>query len=224
MRNNDQPCDLSQFDIEVSPASHDFGEVGLGSSKTLVVSISNTGCGELTVTGASIDTDFAITSVPPASMVIQPNEAKQLEITYTPTILGLNSAVLKINSNDADEPVVEVLLSATGVLIPPSPSEQIADILAFFDEAVEQETIQDVWHGSNRWPFNNNFHLKIIKNMLNAAKYSIEHQRYQQACNMLSQIYRSCDGQKNPPDTIKGPAVPELAGMIQTLMQTLDCD
>jgi hypothetical protein len=222
-RNDDQPCDTSQFDIDVSPASHDFGEVELGTSKTLAVTVSNTGCGELTVTGASIDTDFAITSVPPSSMVVQPNEAEQLEISYTPTIIGQNSAVLKIYSNDADEPVVEVQLSATGVLIPPSPSEQIADILAFFDEAVEQGTIQSMWHGCGGWLKHNDFQLKILRCMLNVVKVSIEREKYEQACKMLRHVYLCCDGENRPPDTIKGDAVPEFAGMIEVLMQTLNC-
>lgn len=222
-RDVNQPCDTTQFDIAVSPTSHDFGEVGLGSSRTLAVTISNTGCGQLTVTGAGIDTDFAIVSLPPSSVVVPPNETCQLQVTYTPTVLGYNSAVLKINSNDADEPVVEVLLSATGVLIPPPPSEQIADILAFFDEAVEQGTIQDVSRGSCGRMLQNDFHLRIIRCMLNAVRLSIERQKYRQACNMLRQIYLSCDGNRMPPDTIRGEAVPEFANMIQVLMQTLDC-
>ncbi|MFH1370055.1 MAG: cellulase family glycosylhydrolase [Planctomycetota bacterium] len=222
-RNDDQPCDTSQFDIEVTPTAHDFGEVALGTSETFAVSISNTGCGELTITGAGIDTDFAIVLLPPSSAVVQPNEAKQLEISYTPTILGQNSAVLKIYSNDADEPVVEVQLSATGVLIPPSPSQQIADILAFFDEAVEQETIQGTWHGCGGWMNHNDFQVKLMRYMIKTAGFLIEREKYHQACNILRQIHRNCDGQKNPPDTLKGPAVSELANKIEVLMQTLDC-
>jgi hypothetical protein len=222
-RDVNQPCDTSQFDIEVSPLSHDFGEVGLGSSRTLAVTISNTGCGELTVTGAGIDTDFAFVSLPPSSMVVQPNETCQLQVTYTPTVLGYNSAVLKINSNDADEPVVEVLLSATGVLIPPSPSEQIANILAFFNEAVEEGTIQSVSPNFNKCTNRNDSQLQLIRCMINAVRLSIERQKFHQACNMLRQIYQSCDGNRMPPDTIRGEAVPEFANMIQVLMQTLDC-
>ncbi len=223
IRNDDQPCDETQFDIDVSPTSHDFGEVELGSSRTLEVTISNTGCGQLTVTGAGIDTDFAITSIPPVSMVIQPNEEQQIEISYIPTIVGQNSATLKIYSNDADEPVVEVQLSATGVLIPPSPSEQIAGILAFFNEAVEQETIEGTWRGCGRWLHHNDFQLKLMKCMIEMVDSCIEKEKYHKACNVLRQIYQGCDGKKNPPDIVKGPAVPELAGMVEVLMQTLDC-
>lgn len=223
-KDDDQPCDTNEFDIDVSPVSYDFGEVSLGTSKTLTVTISNTGCGELTVTGATIDTDFAITSLPAASMVIQPGEDQQIEITYTPEIIGQNWATLKIFSNDADEPVVEVPLNATGVLVPPSPTEQIADILAFFNEAVEQGTIQSTWHRHGGWLNHNDFRLKLMKCMIKKIASYIEREKYHSACNLLRHIYRSCDDRPTPPDTLKGDAVPEFAGMIEELMQTLDCN
>jgi hypothetical protein len=221
-RNDNQPCDTAEVDIDVSPLSHNFGEVELGQPRTLTVSISNTGCGELTVSGASIETDFAITSFPPSSVVIKPNETLDMEVTYTPTILGNNSAVLKINSNDADEPVVEVQLSAVG--IPPPPSEQISNILAFFDESVEQGTLQGVLYGCGKGPPHADFQLKILRCMIQAASNSIERERYRQACEQLRHIYKCCDGQCKPPDLVTGDAVPELASMIQQLMRTLDCE
>jgi hypothetical protein len=60
--------------------------------------------------------------------------------------------------------------------------------------------------------------------MIQAATSSIEHKRYQQlACWQLKCIYSYCDGQAKPNDLVTGEAVPELAGMIQQLMQTLGC-
>jgi hypothetical protein len=222
-RNDNQPCDTTQFDIDISPTSHDFGEVALGASKTLAVTISNTGCGALTVNGVSIDTDFAITSFSPASIIVPPNEAKQLKITYTPTILGHNSAVLKVYSNDADEPVVEVQLSATGILIPPPPSQQIADILAFFNEAVEEGTIQSTLPKFGKCMNHNDFNLQLMRYMINDVKSAIEREKCNHVCAKLNLLYLNCDGKKMPPDLVTGTAVPELANMIQVLMQTLSC-
>lgn len=222
-RNDNQPCDTTQSEIEVSPMSHNFGEVELGQPRTFTVSISNKGCGPLTLSGVGLKTDFAITSSPSSLATIQPNEDVNLDITYTPTILGDNSAVLQISSNDADKPVVEVQLSATGILRPPTPSEQIANILTFFDESVKQGKLQGMWYGCSKWTYHDDFQLKLLRYMIKAASYSIEHGWNQQACHQLKYIYRCCDGQKMPPDLVKGAAVEELAGMIQQLMQTLGC-
>jgi endoglucanase len=222
-RNDDQPCDTTQVDIQVSPLSHNFGEVELGQPRTFTVSISNKGCGPLTLSSVSLKTDFAITSFLSSSAAIQPNEDVNLEITYTPTILGNNSAVLQISSNDADKPVVEVPLSATGVLTLLTPAQQIAAILAFFDNSVEQGKLQGMWYGCSKWRYYDDFQLKLLRCMIKAASYSIERGWNRQACDQLKYIYGCCDGQKMPPDLVKGAAVEELAGMIQQLMQTLGC-
>ncbi len=223
-RIDDQPCDTSEFDIEVWPVSYDFGEVGLGQSKELTVTISNSGCGELTVIGANLENDFAITSFPSMSVAIQPNDSLDMKITYTPTILGYNSAVLKINSNDTDEPVVEVPLSATCVVVPATPSEQIQHILDFFDECVEEGTLEGTFYGCGRWEKHNDFQLKIFRYMITKAKWAIEREWNEFACRQLRQIYLRCDGRKMPIDFIKGEAVEELADKIELLMQTLECE
>jgi hypothetical protein len=223
-RNDNPPCDTTQSEIEVSPLSYNFGEVELGQPRTFTVSISNKGCGPLTLSGVGLKTDFAITSFPSSSAVIQPNEDVNLEITYIPTILGNNSAILQINSNDADKPVVEVQLNATGILRPLTPSEQIANILTFFDESVKQGKLQGTSDKHEKCKLNVDYQLRTMRDMIQAATSSIEHKRYQQlACWQLKCIYSYCDGQAKPNDLVTGEAVPELAGMIQQLMQTLGC-
>ncbi len=222
-RNDDMPCDTSQFDIEVLPDSYDFGEVALGTPKVLTVSISNTGCGDLTVNGITLDTEFAITSFPPGAMTIEAGETAEVEITYTPLILGYNFAVLRIFSNDPDEPIVEVQLSATGVTVPVSPLEQIEDILEFFDECVTEGTIEGMFHRCDKWQNHNDFQLKIFRYMITKAKWAIEREWDEYACRQLRQIYLRCDGQYMPIDFVKGDSVDELAGKVEALMQTLGC-
>ncbi len=212
-------CEPPEPNIAVSPLSHDFGDVELGTSSTVVVTISNVGNGELTVSGIGLQTDFAITSVPPASIVIGPSETVDVEITYTPTVLGRNSAVLKITSDDPDEPVVEVQLSAVGVEIPPPPSEQIANILAFFDTSVDDGTL------AGDGPVNSaEKRLNALRNMLEAAGDLIENDLFEVACQQLIDIYKKTDGQPKPPDFVKGDAAPELASMIVELRGSLGCE
>ncbi len=206
--------------IDVSPLSHDFGDVELGTSRTVIVTISNVGLGNLTISGITLETDFAITSVPPASIIVGPNETKDVEITYTPSALGYNSAVLKITSDDPDEPVVEVTLGAVGIEIPLPPSEQIANILAFFDESVAQGTLQ----GCGRWPCMANMRLKAFRHMIKAAGDLIDGEWYGLACLQLRRILLRCDEKPWPPDFVKGEAIPQLTNMVEELRNSLGCE
>jgi len=205
--------------ISVSPLSHDFGDVELGTSRTVIVTISNTGTGDLTVSGIALETDFAITSAPAAAIVVKPNNTVDVEITYMPSALGHNSAILKINSDDPDQPVVEVTLAAVGIEIPSPPSEQIANILAFFDASVEEGTLLGDGPGNSAEK-----RLNALRNMIEAAGDLIERELPEEACQQLLDACRRMDGQPAPPDFVKGEALPELMGMIQKLMTTLGCE
>lgn len=205
-------------DIDVSPLSHDFGDVELGTSRTVIVTISNVGNGDLTVSGIGLETDFAITSAPDSAIVVEPSQTADVEITYTPSVLGYNSAVLKITSDDPDEPVVEVQLSAVGIEIPLPPLEQIANILAFFDTSVDDGTLLGDGPGNSAEK-----RLNALRNMIEASGDLIENELFEEACQQLLDAYRRMDGQPKPPDFVTGEAVTELATMIQELMTTLGC-
>jgi hypothetical protein len=222
-RNDNQPCDTTTTAIEVSPLSYNFEKVELGKSKVFTVSISNKGCGPLIISNVGLKTDFAITSFSSPLATIQPNESINLDIAYAPTKLGKNSAVLVINSNDTSTPSVEVQLSAKGVLTLLSPSEQIANILAFFDESVEQGTLRWARPGRGHNPASARQFMKIMRNMIEAAANSIEQGKYEKACGQLDKITEYFDGQNSPHESITGPAAPQMVGKLQILMQTLHC-
>lgn len=197
-----------------------FEDVELGTSSTLVVTISNLGTGDLTVSGIGLETDFAITSAPAAAIVVEPSQTVDVEITYTPTALGHNSAVVKITSDDPDEPVVEVQLSAAGVEIPPPPSEQIAAILTFFDASVNDGTLVGDGQGNSAEK-----RLNALRNMVEAAgDLIIENELFEEACQQLLDVYGRMDGQPKPPDFVTGGAVAKLASMVQDLMASLGCE
>ncbi|MFC1977224.1 leucine-rich repeat domain-containing protein [Chloroflexota bacterium] len=102
----------------VSPVNYNFGSVELGSSSTAIVTISNLGDVDLEVTRIAFLTggssDYAIT-IPTLPAVITPAGVAYIEVTFTPSVKGCHSAVLKITSSDPDEPSVRVTLSGTGV-------------------------------------------------------------------------------------------------------------
>ncbi|MFC1943080.1 leucine-rich repeat domain-containing protein [Chloroflexota bacterium] len=103
----------------VSPVNYNFGSVELGSSSTAIVTISNLRDVDLVVTRIAFLTgsssDYVITMEPTPPAVITPVGAADIEVTFTPSVRGCHSAVLKITSSDPDEPYVRVTLSGTGV-------------------------------------------------------------------------------------------------------------
>jgi lysophospholipase L1-like esterase len=123
-------------EIEVSPASIDFGGQNVGvasmprsviirnlhSENPLVVSqvsVGGANAGEFNATGGG---------------VIAPGGTLEVKVTFKPIELGTRSSELRILSNDEDHGVVTVLLSGNGVAVPPaapaepSPAHQSEEI------------------------------------------------------------------------------------------------
>ncbi len=217
-RNDDQPCDTTTTAIEVSPLSHNFGKVKLGKSKTFTVSISNKGCGPLVINSVGLKTDFYITSFSSPLATIQPGDNLNLNIKYKPTELGDNSAVLAIKSSDANKATVEVTLIAEGISTVLTPSEQIANILTFFDKAVSDGTLQWAKPAKGKKPFS-----EIMRDMIESAADSINQGKYSQACKQLEKIRNCFYFDNKPPERISGPAMVQMVDMLTTLMQTLNC-
>jgi PKD repeat protein len=112
-------------DISVSPPSHDFGSVNVGSSSTPhTFTISNTGTTDLVI--SSIGTtggDAGMFSVamggtnpcPSLNPTITPGSNCSITVTFSPTSVGPKSTNLRINSDDPDTPNLDVPLSGTAV-------------------------------------------------------------------------------------------------------------
>ncbi len=177
------------------------------------------GEGNLTVSSIiiqAVSSDFSITSAPALPVVVEPGEAVDVEVTFTPSAEEYSWVVMEVGSNDPDESYIEVELDATGIL---PLSEQIADIRAFFDESVEQGTLV----GCGRLPRLAKLRLEIMRLMLKLAGKLIDRGLDRLACIQLRCIYECCDGQSRPVDLVEGEAVAELAAMVQDLIKSLEC-
>jgi hypothetical protein len=209
-------------DIDVLPLTYDFGDIEEGSSSTAIVTVSNVGCAALTVndiifpTGSS--SDFSITSVPTTPVVIPPEGTADIEITYTPSVIGITSTVLNIISDDPDEGLVEVELSGTGVEVELPPLEQIQNMLDFFDASVSEGTL--VGHGPGRSAEGRRY---ALRNMIIAAGDLIREGATENACEQLLDIYNRMDGLPKPPDFVSGEAASTLADMILDLRTDMGC-
>ena len=113
-------------EIDVSPASLDFGakNVDSGPTSSKTVTISNIGDADLHTTGISlIGTDAAEFAIDIASgeHTLAPGETLTVQVTFDPSSTGSKSANLRIASDDADEPTVDVTLSGSGTVEPDPP-------------------------------------------------------------------------------------------------------
>ena len=106
-------------DINVSPLSYDFGEVWIGSTSTITVTISNEGAENLTVSDIYLQldrlSDFSVRKKTSLPLVLEPDASVELTIAYRPSSPGLFTDVLEIISDDPDQNLVEVELSGTGI-------------------------------------------------------------------------------------------------------------
>jgi hypothetical protein len=210
-------------DIEVSPLVHDFGDVELGSSRTVVITISNFGDGALTVSEIAMaepsSGDFTVAAGPSLPAVIEATSTADVNVVYEPSALGYSSDTLRIVSDDPDEAVVEVELGGVGTSGEVPPSEQIAAILDFVADSVAGGTLVGDGPGKSA-----PHRLNAFENMLEAAGDLIEGAYLEAACQQLSDACRRTDGQLKPPDFVAGEATPELAAMIEQLMTDLGCE
>jgi beta propeller repeat protein len=208
-------------DIEVSFDSYDFGEVDIGTSVTVALTISNVQDGSLTVTDVALQaggsSDFAVACAA-LPVVLQLGQSLDVTITFAPSSADTVNATLEILSDDLDEDLIEVEFSGTGMEVASGPEEQMKQILAFFDKAVEDGTLRGKGRG---WMAA--IRLRMFRFMLLRADYLIGKEMYRASCWQLMYAYRRADGSRWPMDLVVGEATPELAGMLKELIADLDC-
>lgn len=108
--------EAAEQDIEVDPATLDFGGLGSGESASEVVTITNVGDATLDLYGVEISDSSAFTVVGDlAGEALAPGASVELTLSYAP--LGeADDGVAEIRSSDPDEPLVTVDLLGHGLL------------------------------------------------------------------------------------------------------------
>jgi hypothetical protein len=104
-------------DVAVTPGSHNYGQVLVGSSSSKIFKVENTGTAALeasavTVTGTNA-AEFVIASGG-GSFTLAVGASHDVTVDFSPASGGSKSAKLQIDSNDPDENPLEVALSGTG--------------------------------------------------------------------------------------------------------------
>ena len=141
--------------IVVYPSTWDFGLVNVGGFSDITIIVSNTGCQDLVVSGASIvgaNTDqFSIQSGGDG-FTLSSGQTQNIEVRFTPTSGGVKNAGLQILSNDPNEGGVIVTLTGQGCALqdiavtPTAWSYGIVDVGGFEENtfSVSNEGCQDL--------------------------------------------------------------------------------
>lgn len=108
-------------EIEVQPTEIDFGVVNEGTSPRRTLQILNTGGDPLqisAVTWTSTSVDMGLVPGTFTGGTILPGTSTVVEVVYSPVDLGADSGVISIDSNDEDEPRVDVPVRGSANLAP----------------------------------------------------------------------------------------------------------
>ena len=120
INNNSEP------DIDVQPTELAFGQVDAGSESAEVVNILNTGDGDLFILNIALDDPEAPYDIGAlGSVLVPPGQATSFLVTFSPDTSVSSSAKILVDSDDPDEPTVEIILSGDGIapVISVSPTE-----------------------------------------------------------------------------------------------------
>jgi hypothetical protein len=161
---------------------------------------------------------FTVETAVVLPIVIEPGQTMDLAVAFAPTSSGPAAASLAITSDDLDEGVVHVTLSGRGVATPDTPIQQIADLLAFFDDSVATGSLMGNGSGNSAQG-----RLNALRNMIEAAGDLIQDGSVADACGQLLAAYHRTDGVPQPPDFTTGSAAAELAARIRRLREALGC-
>ena len=211
---------VSEPDIEVSQTEYNLGIIDVGSMQTVAVPVFNLGNASLAIQSLQLEqgqqTQFTLAPLQALPVTLEPNSVIDLEVSFSPVIEGIDTAVLSILSNDPNDPVIDVLLTGEGMSVVLSSEDQITQILDVFDGAAEEGSIQGV--GNEKSAKNK---VEVFGKILSLADELLLAGYDEYALETLLMIEKKCDGQKAPKDFIEGPAAEELNTLINELIDIL---
>lgn len=102
--------------IVVDPLSLDYGDVYVGGTSVLGVTVSNNGTDLLTI--SALEVDHGGFSVDGNGFALNPGDELVVPVSFDPTTVAVYNANLLVHSDDPDQPVVSVPLAGAGVAAP----------------------------------------------------------------------------------------------------------
>lgn len=120
-------------EIDIIPPEINFGRVSLLAPSRRSFVIVNSGFNTLTVSNIEVDTDGTQSfSSPDADIaVLEPGQSKAVTVQFDPREVGIIESKVRITSNDADEPSLEIPVRGEGVNLPPCNFSVAPSLLQF---------------------------------------------------------------------------------------------
>ncbi len=130
-------------DLQITPASYDFGTLMVGESATMTIDVANVGVGPITISDWSYDAADADLLVIDAGglatmpAVLDAGASTSVVVEYAPSTEGGDEGGLTVSSNDPDSPVIVVTQNGMGEADPCNGYSQHVTILLTADDAWE---------------------------------------------------------------------------------------
>lgn len=213
-------------DIDVAPLAYDFGQVDAFTSSETIVTVSNTGAADLTLTEISLSGDSSYSLPMPESLpsegtpvVLAPSETLDVTVEFFPTSVcdGCSfNATLSVKSDDPDEPNVTVSLVGNGL------AGAVEDQASALEMAVEDAIANGGLVGSGEGQ-SADARLNAFQNMIEAAGDLIEAGFIEDACVQLKSARDRIDGSPIPPDFVAGDDAALIKSQVDFLIDSLGC-
>jgi hypothetical protein len=128
--------------LSLSSASLDFGSVAAGTSKTLTITASNTGTASITVSSASISSQYFSLNAPSLPIAVLVGQSVPITLVFAPNAAGSFSATVSVITNAANNPAVFSLtgtgVAASGQLAPSSASENFGSVTVGSNQSLSE--------------------------------------------------------------------------------------
>ncbi len=108
--------------IQVRPSELSFGDMEVGSSTSLTVTVENTGTADLTLRSVSIESTavgvFTLMEGGDPVRVIAPGDSQEVRVRYEPMSSGMMTGALRIGTDLVATPEVTITLDGSGLVVP----------------------------------------------------------------------------------------------------------
>lgn len=206
-------------DIDATPAVVNFGDVETGKSATAIVTLQNAGEKALNINSLGLSSGasgFSIVNAPALPLSLKPGQSLDVTLQFAPAVAGPAADTLLTGSDDPDEGMLIVGIDGNGVRVDPPPTQQIMDLLAFYDASIASGDLYGIGSGNSAGG-----RQKALRSMIEAAGDLISKGQYAEAIVQLQDIADRSDGAPRPPDFVAGDNLAELNARAQAMIAAL---
>lgn len=111
--------------MELSPEEHDYGDVGVGCTRTVPLKVSNQGDGWLSIIAVALETatpeafitDLGADTLGPLPWSVEPGGSTHFQVSFAPASVGPATATITVTGNDPAAPTQAATFAGIGAKI-----------------------------------------------------------------------------------------------------------